>query len=117
MKFKIFFLKLIFSILTITLVTLYSCKDNPVTNPITTINVNGKTIDGSGNAVANVTVSIAGSLKVSGPDGSFSISGVTSPYDIKVVSGITAILYKGLTIASPQIYTIGGVTLNSCFNR
>lgn len=87
------------------------CGNNSVVTPVTTITVNGKTVDQSGNGVAGVTATINGTNTVSASDGSFSIANVTAPYDIKLVqsSGATpsGFVYLGLTTAAPSLLTSG----------
>jgi hypothetical protein len=93
--------------------TLYltGCGNNS-TNPVNqNITVNGKLIDFTGNGVQGATVVINGTTTTSGADGSFSISNIKTPYDLKIVSGgAKGIIYKGLTTANPIAYAFGVIT-------
>jgi len=104
-------------------VLISGCSDSTTTPPvINSGNVNGKVIDVSGAAITGATVIIGNTIAVSGADGSFTISGVTSPYNIKILvnsgSTPTGMLYQGLTTFSPQLFFSGssGQSSSSALN-
>lgn len=90
--------------------------DNPETNTLTinisvpggaTITVNGSIRDFADQPVAGAAVLIPGKQPVtSGTDGSFSIAGVTTPYDVTFIvsSAHLASTYKGLTRTDPVLH-------------
>lgn len=91
------------------LLTTAGCKDN-TTGPSLNgkITVVGKVINAIGNGIIGATVSIEDSIKTTDANGSFVISGITTPYDVKIIPpGNSGIIYKGLTTASPQLYSAG----------
>ncbi|MEO8665782.1 MAG: hypothetical protein ABI462_09820 [Ignavibacteria bacterium] len=97
--------------------TLTGCSDNNGTSgptPTSTITVSGKAVDQIGSGIVSATIVIGDSIKTTAADGSFSISNVTVPYDVKIITGGTGMVYKGLTTASPKLLGLGAaVTPNS----
>ena len=79
-----------------------------ITVPVgSTITVSGAVKDFGDEPISGAAVLIPGKTPVtSGADGSFSISGVTTPYDITFVvsSARGAIVYKGLTRPDPTLH-------------
>ena len=76
-------------------------------NPPATITVSGKVVAGNGQPVANAPVVITGRPStISDANGDFTVTGVTTPYDLTaVVSSIKlAVVYKGLTRTDPTIF-------------
>lgn len=85
-----------------------------VTQPVTvsvaaapaTVTVSGKVVNSSGAAVSGASVLLnGGGLFTTGADGSFSYSGVTTPYNLTVKVGSVISEYRGLTRPNPQIST------------
>lgn len=79
------------------------------------ITVNGFVKDLNGEPVGGKPVIITGKSSVlSGPDGSFSVSNVTTPYDVSLIAVIgglrIAVVYKGLTRSDPVLAYPGGPT-------
>lgn len=95
------------------LLSLSACKDNEEegtpdsgTPAAMTITVSGKVTGPYGGALSNVMVLIPGKEPVtSDASGSFSISGVTPPYDIVAVgsSKQAAIIHQGVTLPNPTV--------------
>jgi hypothetical protein len=89
------------------------CSDDTITpgGPGSTVNVNGKVADLIGAGIPGVTVVIGSSTAVTSPDGSFAISGVTTPYTAKIVlaAGLNPVglVYEGVTTANPVFYGTG----------
>jgi hypothetical protein len=93
--------------------------DNPDANTLTinitvpggaTITVNGFVKDYGDQPVVGAAVLIHGKPPVtSGTDGSFSIAGVTTPYDVTFIvsSAHIASTYKGLTRTDPTLHFVG----------
>jgi hypothetical protein len=79
-------------------------------NPPPTITVAGKVIDGAKKPVTGATVAIGAQHATSDGTGSFSIAGVTAPYDAVLIVPVgarnAAIIYKGLTRADPTLFAI-----------
>lgn len=97
--------------------TLSGCSDSSTNGPTPggTITVAGKVVDQIGSGIVSATIVIGDSIKTTAADGSFSISNVTSPYDIKIIAGgDNGLVYKGLTTTSPKLLGLGvSVTPNS----
>src|SRR5713101_4316648 len=75
-----------------------------------TITVNGSVQDSYFNPVSGAVVIVSGKTPVtSAANGSFTVSGVSTPYDITVVVGTQkrAIVYQGLTRTDPVLFAIG----------
>lgn len=86
---------------------LVSCSESTV-DPGGKITVNGKVYTNDGGIARNVTVKINGSESHVSNDGSFSISGVESPYDLMVLEpSNAAYIYKGLSISNPLVTIYG----------
>ena len=95
-----------------------SMGDSPEANTLTinitvpggaTITVNGFVKDFADQPVAGAAVLVPGKPAVtSATDGSFSISGVTTPYDITFIvsNAHLASTYKGLTRTDPTLYSV-----------
>jgi hypothetical protein len=105
---------LVLSVIVISSAVLYNGCSNSTTNPVTptTGTVNGKVVDGLGNPISGVTVTIGATSAVTGADGSFTINSVTTPYNAKLVitplSGTpSGYMYQGLTTFNPQFYGVG----------
>lgn len=74
------------------------------------ITVTGKVIGQNGQAVAGVPVFVTGKVSTnSDAGGNFSITGVTTPYDITVVDAVNkqSLVYKGLTRSDPTLVFLG----------
>jgi hypothetical protein len=74
-----------------------------------TITENGFVRDGGDQPIAGAAVLVPGKPAVtSGTDGSFSIAGVTTPYDVTFIvsSARLGSTYKGLTRTDPTLYTL-----------
>ncbi len=84
-----------------------SCKKDDTVTPVdTTITVNGFVKDAYGEPINGVAVIITGKAAVaSGPDGSFSLANVTTPYDIILSTQKYVVVYKGLTRTDPTLTT------------
>jgi hypothetical protein len=79
-------------------------------NPPATITVTGKVVASNGLPVANSPVVIGTQSAITAADGTFTISNVTTPYDlISVVStpNKLGVVYKGLTRTDPTILQMG----------
>lgn len=92
------------------------CGSDTVTNTPpgnTTINVNGRVSDIFGSPVSGISVIIGGQTVTSGADGSFTMNGVSTPYDCQMLelggNHKYGYLYKGLTTASPRLTTSSGI--------
>ncbi|HEY1908969.1 MAG TPA: hypothetical protein VGG91_23200, partial [Myxococcaceae bacterium] len=79
-------------------------------NPPPTITVAGKVLDGVKKPVTGATVAIGAQHTTSDGTGSFSIAGVTAPYDAVLIVPVgprnAAVVYKGLTRADPTLFAI-----------
>ncbi len=89
-----------------------SCSEDAPNNPDNgggggSGTVHGKVIDEVGIGLVNVTVVIGGNFATTAFDGSFTIEGVTAPYDLKIVQGSVGIEYKSVNTMSPQVLGIG----------
>ena len=92
---------------------IYSCS-NDDSVPIFT--VSGKVINENGNGIPDTKVFISGTNEptTTGADGTFTVNGVTAPYDLSMASGNFGYQYIGLTTFTPQLLAIGSVpTSNS----
>lgn len=79
-------------------------------NPPPTITVAGKVVGINNQPVNGVPVVISGRPSViTAADGTFSVAGVTAPYDATVVNATTkqSIVYKGLTRSDPTLLFVG----------
>lgn len=106
-------MKTFFSAICIILLTVsWGCKKDEPMGPGSvgggpTITVNGFVKDAAGEPVAGAAVLIPGKAPVtSGSDGSFSIAGVTTPYDITFIVSTARLTstYKGLTRPDPTLH-------------
>ena len=76
-----------------------------------TLTVSGKVLGEEGKPLADALVLVVGKTAVtSDASGGFSVSGVTAPYDIAVVSStkLNAIVYKGVTRKDPTLVLSNG---------
>ncbi len=90
------------------------CSEENPTNPGgpgTTVNVTGRVVDLIGAGIPGVTVVIGSSTSVTTADGSFTIAGVTTPYNAKIVlasgSNPVGIMYEGVTSENPVFFGTG----------
>lgn len=77
-----------------------------------TITVAGKVVGTNNLPVNGVPVVISGRPSViTAADGTFSVAGVTAPYDATVVNATTkrSIVYKGLTRPDPTLLLVGSI--------
>jgi len=74
----------------------------------TTITVSGKVIDFYGQGAAGLAVKIGSTTATTASDGTFSISGVTTPYDATLINSTSklVVVYKGLTRPDPNLVAI-----------
>ncbi len=81
---------------------------NITVNPPASVTVAGKVIDFIGQGVPGLVVRIGSTNATTAADGSFSISGVTAPYDAAVINSTSkvVVVYKGLTRADPTLVAI-----------
>lgn len=80
---------------------------------VTTMTVSGYVKDIDGEPISGMTVVIKGKSPTStGADGSFTIADVTSPYEVRTISGVqkTAIVYQGLTASNPTLLYLSSTT-------
>jgi len=83
--------------------------------------VQGKILDLTGGPVAHVDVLIDGTLATTAPDGSFTITGVTAPYDLAVSlpgaisfsSRDTVFVVQGVTLAHPNLAVVVDSTISN----
>lgn len=83
----------------------------PGSNNAGTVTVNGTVLDIYGDPLPQAAVLIGGSTAVTGVDGTFTVTGVSVPYDLALyldsnvtLSGHpTTIVYQGLTLAAPTV--------------
>jgi len=76
------------------------------------ITVHGTVVDGFGHGFSGATVRIGSASAASGADGSFTIDGVSTPYDAAVyVAGLRPVIhvFEGLTKADPELQALGAV--------
>jgi hypothetical protein len=69
--------------------------------------VSGKVVDRFGHPIANAPVTVGGRPSVNtDANGRFSVSGVTTPYDVAIINAADKIgtLYKGLNRADPTLF-------------
>lgn len=89
-------------------ILLMSCSDSGPVNPPgnTTVTVNGKAINVSGENIKDIRVIIDGKEDTTDLSGSFSISNVTIPYDVIMISDPLkiAVVYKGLSSVTPKLF-------------
>ena len=88
-----------------------SCgKESAVTDPGSRITITGTVIDFTATPCPGMTVRVPGHADVTTAiDGSFTILGVATPYNIAVIDagGTDAIISVGLTMSSPTLVTLG----------
>jgi len=80
----------------------------------TVITVTGKVIDESSQPIPNTPVVITGHPATStDANGSFTVTGVTTPYDVTAILSANkiAIVYKGVTRSDPVLYFTGATLL------
>lgn len=102
------FLRLfIFFIIFTNLVLFFGClknDDNPVDPTKKIISVTGKITDYSGTGIPNMKIETSSSMYLSSSDGSFTIPGIYSPYDITVYTDIMKVeTFKDLTSTTPVL--------------
>jgi len=97
------------------MIFIYGCNSSSTNNPVTptTITVSGHVLDYYGTPISPaVTVYISGKTASTAGDGSFTISGVSTPYDAYVMNpNVGVFVIKGLTIANP--YLQGSLSVSS----
>ncbi len=88
-----------------TLGLLVTCAGNGPTPPPQGVTVSGSVRDLVGEPISGATVLVGKSSVTSSSDGTFSIPGVVTPYDITAIlpAQNTAVVYKGLTRSDPAL--------------
>ena len=88
---------------------LNGCDQNAVDPGVTGIRITGTVGDPSGNPLPGLSVIIGSSNTVTASDGTFSIDGVVTPYDLKLFQNSTGtgLVYRDLTAQTPYISAIG----------
>src|SRR2546428_814714 len=88
-----------------TLGLLVACGGNGPTPPPQGVTVSGSVRDRVAEPISGATVLVGKSSATSSSDGTFSIPGVVTPYDITAVlpAQNTALIYKGLTRSDPVL--------------
>jgi hypothetical protein len=79
---------------------------------VTDLTVTGTVVGSFGQGLAGISVSIQGQpTVVTAADGSFTVDGVSVPYDVAIASGADqwGNVYQGLTTATPELFSLASV--------